>query len=109
MNNIRQQLKKGVLEIIILKIISIEDTYGYKIVKKLESYENLTIKEGSLYPILYRLEEDQLIESKWLVNTDNGKPKKYYCITEMGKEELEKMIDEWSVFAYDVNKFLGGN
>ncbi|EKG8970944.1 PadR family transcriptional regulator, partial [Enterococcus faecalis] len=52
---------------------------------------------------------DQLIESKWLVNTDNGKPKKYYCITEMGKEELEKMIDEWSVFAYDVNKFLGGN
>lgn len=109
MKNIRQQLKKGVLEIIILKIISIEDTYGYKIVKKLEEYENLTIKEGSLYPILYRLEDDQLIESKWFVNTDNGKPKKYYCITETGKEELEKMIDEWSIFSHDVTKFLGGN
>ncbi|MDH6363411.1 PadR family transcriptional regulator PadR [Enterococcus sp. PF1-24] len=108
MKNIRQQLKKGVLEIIILKLISQEDTYGYKIVKSLAAYENLSIKEGSLYPILYRLEEDGLIESKWLMASDNGKPKKYYCITELGKKELEIMVAEWSSFSQEVTSFLGG-
>lgn len=58
MKNYRQQLKKGIMATVILKIIASKTTYGYEIIKALRQYQTLVTKEGSLYPILYRLEDE---------------------------------------------------
>ncbi|MET1249966.1 PadR family transcriptional regulator [Sporolactobacillus sp. STCC-11] len=105
MKELDQQLKKGIIEIIILKLIAEKDSYGYQIVKDLSGFNSLAIKEGSLYPILYRLEDNLFIESSW-VNKIKGKPKKYYSITPEGRAVLTKNLVKWNEFVADVNNIL---
>jgi len=93
--DINRQLKKGVLEIIVLKIINESDVYGYELIKSMENASDgyFSLKEGSLYPILYRLEDKGLIESyKNNFEGERKVPRKYYRITENGKEALNEML-----------------
>ena len=109
MNVLNQQLKKGVLEILVLKIINSEDIYGYDLIKKLESQSNgfFVLKEGSLYPIMYRLEDKGLIKSYRQEFTGQRKvPRKYYKITSDGKTSLSEMIGSWTDFYKIVNTML---
>lgn len=101
MSAIGKQLKKGVLEILILKLINQQDMYGYEMIQIMEDKSGgyFKLKEGSLYPILYRLEDEELIESYW--NKDPAKrtvPRKYYKITKKGIAVLNVYIDEWNEF-----------
>ena len=101
MSEIDKQLKKGVLEILILKLINCQDMYGYELIQIMEEKSGgyFKLKEGSLYPILYRLEDEELIESYW--NKDNAKrtvPRKYYKITKKGSAVLNVYIGEWNEF-----------
>lgn len=110
MDGLNKQLKKGVLEIIILKLISSEDMYGYEIIKYLETESEgyYVMKEGSLYPILYRLEDKNLIESFRREPLEGRRvPRKYYRITEKGKNELNSLLKTWSSFVQITNKVLG--
>jgi len=101
MIRLNQQFKKGVLEILVLKIVNSHDVYGYDLIKQLDEQSSgyFILKEGSLYPIMYRLEDKGYIES---YRSDLGEkrkvPRKYYKITSEGKEALELMIEEWLTF-----------
>ena len=86
------QLKRGLLEVCVLAAIKTEDSYGYRIVKDLNPY--VEISESTLYPILRRLEGAQLLTVKSVEH--NGRLRKYYSITEQGRERIESFKSEWN-------------
>ena len=102
-----QQLKKGVLEMLVLELICREATYGYELLSKLkEGSEGMfQLKEGTLYPILYRLEDDGLIESCWSQGEGRAAPKKIYSATEAGRKERLRRQLVWMEFTNAVNGF----
>lgn len=107
-----QQLKKGVLEMLVLKLICAQPTYGYELLTRLKehSHGRFVLKEGTLYPILYRLEDDGLIAAKWSQGEGRTAPKKIYEATEAGKTENIRRQLVWREFEETVNGFLkGGN
>lgn len=79
-------MKKGVLDMLVLKLLSEDEKYGYQIISELRdrSRERFLLKEGTLYPILYRLEEDGLVESRWSGAEGRKVPRKYYHISGHG-------------------------
>lgn len=85
------QLKRGLLEICVLKVISHEDSYGYQIVKDVEPH--LEISESTLYPILRRLENSGSLEV--YSREYSGRLRKYYRITEEGKTQIKEFIKDW--------------
>lgn len=104
-----QQFKKGALEMVLLSIISRKRTYGYEIILNLNnSGESLfqNIKEGTLYPILYRLEDSGLVVSELCTSKNSERTKKYYEITELGKSTLRCMKDFWKCFKNCIDKLM---
>lgn len=102
-----QQLKKGVLEMLVLEIICQAPTYGYELMAKLKirSGDLFTLKEGTLYPILYRLEDDGMILSSWSQGEGKSAPKKMYTATEKGQQERHRRFKIWKDFYRTVNGF----
>lgn len=107
MSSVSAQMLKGVLEGCILKIISNKETYGYEICEELVLNGFEGISEGSVYPILLRLEKKGLIEFK-KVKSPYGPIRKYYYITNTGREYLETFLSDWNKIQGNVNKVLGG-
>ena len=103
-----RQLKRGLLEIIVLKLLAQERAYGYQLLQTLdrESGGLFRIKEGTLYPILYRLEDDGLAVSEWSVPEDKSVAKKYYRCTPAGEAALAELLDLWRRFDDAANHFL---
>ena len=98
MEKFRKQLNKGVLELSILKLLSEEDQYGYSLMEEIgnRSKDNLSIKDGTLYPILYRLEDQKYIESYWKTeDTARSKPRKYYRLSKKGHQYFEDMLSAY--------------
>ena len=102
-----QQLKKGVLEMLVLEIICQQPTYGYELMAKLKVRSNdlFTLKEGTLYPILYRLEDDGMIAASWSQGEGRTAPKKMYSATEKGQQERHRRYGVWKNFTRTVNGF----
>ncbi len=103
-----RQMKKGILEILVLKLLDTEKKYGYQLISELgkQSGEMFSLKEGTLYPILYRLEDDGLVTSKWSVPGGREVSKKYYRITDTGKNVLKESVELWKNFSQKVNMML---
>lgn len=93
----------------VLSLIVKMDLYGYQIIKHLRvlSGETFVFKEGTLYPILHSLERNQFISSYWL-ESSVGRKRKYYHITDEGKQELTVRLVAWTKFAGAVTKVLEG-
>lgn len=107
-----QQLKKGVLGMLVLKRICVGPTYGYELLSQLKDQSGgcFALKEGTLYPILYRLEDEGMIVSKWSQGEGRAAPKKYYEATEAGRAESIRRQMVWKEFTETVNGCLtGGN
>ena len=106
---IDKELSKGSTLLLILKILSEQDGYGYQIVKELENKSDnaFSLKEGTLYPILHALENKELVESYW-EDSDSLRKRKYYHITKKGQERLKEKQKEWDYFTKSVNKVLRG-
>lgn len=85
------QLKRGMLDVCVLAAIRHQDSYGYQIIKDMKPY--VTISESTLYPILRRLEESHCLTVDPVAH--NGRLRKYYRITENGRERLAAFVDEW--------------
>lgn len=94
------QLKKGIVEVCVLAILLKEESYGYKIINDIS--EIMIISESTLYPILRRLENSGYL--KTYSKDFNGRLRKYYSITESGKNKIKEFKDEWhemeSVFKF---------
>lgn len=105
---VSKELLKGSTTMLILEMLKNENMYGYQMIKKLsEKSQNIfELKEGTLYPILHSLEEENFISSYWDEST--AKKRKYYSITEKGKKQLKERKEEWKIFSNGVNKVLGG-
>ena len=85
------QMKRGLLDVCVLAAIKIEDSYGYQIVKDMSSF--VEISESTLYPILRRLENQQLLTVRTAEH--NGRLRKYYHITDAGLSRLHSFEEEW--------------
>lgn len=97
-----RQMKKGVLDMLVLRLLKSEAKYGYQIIQELKekSEETFLLKDGTLYPILYRLEDDKLVVSKWSEAEGKQVPRKYYEITEAGLKALNEIEAVWKrIFA----------
>ena len=104
-----QQMKKGVLEMLVLQLLLEKEKYGYQLICELKekSGDMFLLKEGTLYPILYRMEDDGLVVSRWSVPSGKEVSKKYYCLTEEGKDTLVNLKKLWNAFSENVDSILG--
>lgn len=99
-----QQLKKGALEMLVLSAVCEGPTYGYELLGRLKNRSGglFTLKEGTLYPILYRLEDDGFIEPRWTAGEGRTAPKKMYTATDRGREEEKRRREVWNMFVRSV-------
>lgn len=88
------QVRRGLLEFCILQLIDKEPRYGYELVTLLDRWEPLAVTEGTLYPLLRRLQKEDYIRSFWK-ESESGPPRKYYSLTEAGTALLLAMSAEW--------------
>ena len=105
--SIERELKRGSLELIVLHLLSPGEAYGYEIVSKLTEQTNgaLEVTDGTLYPVLYRLERAGYVAVRW-ETPERGVPRKYYQLTDEGREELERLREEWTTFAKAMARLL---
>lgn len=99
--NIRTQMRKGLLEYCILRILSSEEAYASSIIEALKEAKMIVV-EGTLYPLLIRLKNQQLLSYRWEESTQ-GPPRKYYIITDKGLEQLAEMDAAWSELVESIN------
>lgn len=92
----------------LLSIIGEEPSYGYEMVRKLQSRGLELVSEGSIYPLLSRLEKGHLIDG-YLVQSREGPARKYYRITDGGRRTLQSWVSEWGTFRDGVDDVLGGD
>lgn len=104
--DLNKELLKGHIDTLILSILNQKDSYGYKIAKIVKDETTFELKESTMYVSLKRLESKGLIKSYWGDNQDLGGRRKYYNITEDGKENLDLKIQEWNFIQEVMNKFL---
>jgi PadR family transcriptional regulator PadR len=105
-DRLRTQMFKGVVELALLKVLGETPEYGLKILEALREEAGLDIAEGTLYPLLYRLEKQGSIRSEWQLLDDASHPRKYYSITPKGDAELEAYIEDWQSMTARFNRFL---
>jgi PadR family transcriptional regulator PadR len=105
--SIERELKRGSLELIVLHLLSPGEAYGYEIVSKLTEQTNgsLEVTDGTLYPVLYRLERAGYVAVRW-ETPERGVPRKYYQLTDEGRDELERLRQEWTTFAKAMARLL---
>ena len=101
------QLLKGVLDTCLLALIAEEPSYGYEMVDKLEHRGLELVSEGSIYPLLSRLQKKNLIEG-YFVESTGGPPRKYYRIAPAGSEQLSAWEHEWERLSRGVRAVLNG-
>lgn len=104
-----RELKRGSLEMLILALVRETDRYGYELVSALDERSDgaLSVSGGTLYPVLYRLEEAGHLETRWEAE-GRGSPRKYYAITDAGREELRRRLGEWRRYTDAVDRVLAG-
>lgn len=109
MDKYEQQFKKGALEMVLLSMIAKKRTYGYEMILELNQkgapiFEQ--IKEGTLYPVLYRLEDCGLVKSELHAAANSGRTKKYYEITPAGREALKDRLSFWESYKSCIDRLM---
>jgi len=102
--SLQVQLKKGVLEMCVLALLSKGDNYAYEIASQMA--DAVGMGEGTIYPLMRRMQNDGLV-STYLVESASGPPRKYYKLTRSGAIALKSQISDWKDFEAAVRKILG--
>jgi PadR family transcriptional regulator PadR len=102
-----RELKRGALELIVLHLLSSGEAYGYEIATKLgeRTGGTLEVTDGTLYPVLYRLERGGFVSVRWETPA-RGVPRKYYRLTDAGEAELKRLTREWTAFADAMSRLI---
>lgn len=100
--NIKSQMRKGILEYCILSIISRQEVYTSDILEALHGADLLVV-EGTVYPLLSRLKNNGLLKYRWQESTD-GPPRKYFTLTDEGQQQLDALNQEWRTISNAINK-----
>lgn len=103
-----RQMKKGVLDMLVLRLLEREAMYGYQLIQEMAQLSQgvFALKEGTLYPVLYRLEDEALAESRWTDAQGKQIPRKYYQITDKGKAVLEEMYGIWQQISTGIGRIM---
>jgi DNA-binding PadR family transcriptional regulator len=104
-DGLTQELRRGTIIIAVLSQL-FEPQYGYSLVSILEE-KGVDIDPNTLYPLLRRLEKQELLESKW--DTNEARPRKYYLISPDGKETYRQLCKEWKNIVTSLDGLIGGN
>jgi PadR family transcriptional regulator PadR len=97
------QLRKGILELAVMGALYHERHYGYSLVRAISETGSISLKEGTIYPILARLDRDGLVRSEW-VESDQGPPRKYYALTPSGRQLFDALNQEFDLLVSLVQK-----
>ncbi|MCI6567466.1 MAG: helix-turn-helix transcriptional regulator [Dysosmobacter sp.] len=104
-----RSLLAGSTGMLLLKLLEGEDLYGYEMIEELRRRSDHTfdLKAGTLYPLLHGLEEKGLVTS-WVEESQGGRPRKYYHLTDAGRDALAEKETEWRTFSGAVDRVLRG-
>ena len=97
------QLRKGVLDLCVLALLSQQESYAYEIASRLS--DSIGMGEGTIYPLMRRMQSDGLVKT-YLEESSSGPPRKYYQLTKAGRAALAAQKAEWNVFTASVAKVL---
>lgn len=100
--NLTQELRRGLITLAVLSQLD-EDQYGYSLMKGLAN-RGLEVDQGTLYPLLRRLEDRGLLESEWKV--DGSRPRRYYVLSPDGRELLPALVAEWKALVQVMDGLL---
>jgi PadR family transcriptional regulator len=100
--NVLLELRRGVIVLAVLSRLD-QEQYGYSLIKSLAD-NGLEIDQGTLYPLLRRLEGQGLLQSSWRVETD--RPRRYYVLSDEGRQLLPRLKDEWTGIVSTLNNLL---
>ena len=100
------QLRRGAVEYCVLALLLNGERYGFELVRKLSEVDGLVTSEGTIYPLLTRLRRDELVSTFWQ-ESESGPPRRYYRLTEAGRDALATFTDEWKRFRDGVDGLLG--
>lgn len=102
--NIERQMRKGVIELCVLTILKKQEAYPSEIIEQLKA-KDFQLLEGTLYPLLTRLKNAQLIDYRW-EESENGPPRKYFSVTQQGIQFYETLRTSWEALIQSVDKIL---
>jgi len=106
-DNWQTQLRKGILDIVIMNLLSHGPCHGYEMVRQLKKNQGLKMREGNIYPILARLEQESLIES-YTESSSDGPPRRYFKLTPAGVEILNQMNLHWEQMIGSIHQVRKG-
>ena len=104
LNNIKSQMRKGLLEYCILSIIHKNEAYASDILDMLKQ-ANLVVVEGTVYPLLTRMKNEGLLSYRWQEST-GGPPRKYYALNQQGQDLLAQLDNEWQSIFQSINQLI---
>jgi PadR family transcriptional regulator, regulatory protein PadR len=106
-NKTRSELLQGTLDMLILKTLALETMHGWGISQRIQQISAgvLSVNQGSLYPALYRLEQQGWIDSEW-GNSENNRQAKYYKLTRAGRKQLTEETENWARLSTAINQIL---
>ena len=104
-NHWEAQLRKGTLDMAALASVWDKSLYGLEIIRHLETHSQLTLAEGTVYPILSRLKTEGLLTSEW-VEAEAGHPRKYYSLTAAGRARVRVMAEAWAAFSQGLSHLV---
>jgi PadR family transcriptional regulator, regulatory protein PadR len=102
----RAQWLKGVAEMALLSVLQAEPHYGLAILERLRGEAGLPLAEGTIYPLLHRLERAKLVKSEWRLESEGARPRKYYALTDAGRAELQSQRADWARLSAALDAFL---
>lgn len=107
MSKTKSDLLQGTLDLLILKTLALETMHGWGISQRIQQISDgvLNVNQGSLYPALYRLEEQGWISSEW-GSSDNNRQAKYYKLTRAGRKQLAQETENWQRLSFAINQIL---
>ena len=102
-----EDVLQGTLDMLVLKALQLEPMHGWGITERLEQWSErvLQVGQGTLYPALYRLERQQLVESEWKT-TENNRRARYYSLTPAGRRHLAREVGSWERLSHAINLVL---
>ncbi|MCA9206367.1 MAG: PadR family transcriptional regulator [Pirellulaceae bacterium] len=91
----RTELRRGLVELCVLAVLRDGEAYGYQIVEQLKRDARMDFTESTVYPVLARLHRDKYLTER-RVRSAAGPPRRYFCLTETGRQRLEEMVCQWN-------------
>jgi PadR family transcriptional regulator, regulatory protein PadR len=107
--NRRAQMIKGVLELALLSVLKERAQYGLEILHRLNDEVQLDVADGTIYPLLHRMEASGFVAAEWRIEGGNARPRKYYALTENGTAELETLWANWTDMRIRIDALLERN